>query len=125
MTKIDYSNRFHIIPRTLLQDHLQFGALPYAPEGSLDLSANSPVSFSQSPESSEHGVSWRQDFSAVVDDRRAVGFSGVRAYIAFAMTDGTLRLIGSAQEAPLITVTPHAGGQRVSASFLSPEPVIF
>lgn len=124
MAKSDFSHRFHIIPRDLLKEQLLLGDKPGVPEGSLTLAASTPVTFSQDPEVSDNGTVWRQTFGAVVDDPSVMEHSGSRAYIAFYMTDGSLRLIGTAEEAPLVTVTPHAGAQRVSITFDSPDPLI-
>ena len=39
------------------------------------------------------------------------------------MSDGTIRMLGTAHEAPLITITPHAGALSISATFDCAEPL--
>lgn len=123
MQKTAISHRFHIIPKSLLKEYLQKGILPFVPEGSHEVSALGPVIFSQEPETDDHGVSWSQSFAATSDDRSLVRWNGARAYIAFHMTDGSVRLVGNGYSCPLITVTPHAGAVRISAKFQAFEPV--
>lgn len=124
MKKSAISHRFHIIPQDLLQDYLQRGILPFVPEGSHDVSALGQVTFSQEPDTDDHGVSWNQSFAATSDDRSLSRWNGARAYIAFHMTDGSIRLVGNGYGCPLITVTPHAGAVRISAKFQAFEPVL-
>lgn len=125
MQKTAISHRFHIIPKHLLKGYLQKGILPFVPEGSHEVSAKSgSVTFSQEPETDDHGVSWTQNFSATSDDSSLSRWNGARAYIAFRMTDGSIRLIGNGYGCPLITVTPHTGAVRISAKFQAFEPVL-
>lgn len=124
MQKNDISHRFHIIPKDLLKDYLQMGTLPFVPEGSHEVAALGTISFSQDPETDEHGVTWKQNFAATSDDISLIRWNGARAYIAFHMTDGSIRLIGNESECPTLTVTPHAGAVRISSEFRSFDPVL-
>ncbi len=123
MKNIDFSNRFHLVAPELLRDYLAFGSSPFVPEGSDEACALRPVVFSQSPETDDHGTVWKMDFSASVADRSLMKYNKTRAYVIFHMSDGSIRLIGNHQEAPLVTVTPHAGALSISATFDSAEPV--
>ena len=124
MQKIDISHRFHIIPKELLKDYLMTGTLPFIPEGSQEVAALGTVTFSQEPETDEHGTSWKQTFAATSYDTSLIKWNCARAYIAFAMTDGSIRLIGNEAECPTLTVTPHAGAVRISVEFRSFDPVL-
>lgn len=123
MKNIDFSNRFHLISPELLKEYLTFGSSPFIPEGSDEACALRPVVFSQTPETGDHGTVWKMDFSAAVTDCSLMKYNKTRAYVIFHMSDGSIRLIGNHQEAPLITVTPHAGALSISATFESAEPV--
>lgn len=124
MQKTAISHRFHIIPQNLLKPYLRQGVLPFIPEGSVEVSALGTVSFSQEPNTDDHGVSWSQSFAATAADSSLSRWNGARAYIAFHMTDGSVRLVGNGYGCPLITVTPHAGAVRISAEFQAFEPVL-
>lgn len=124
MQKTAISHRFHIIPKSLLKEYLQKGILPFVPEGSHEVAGLKPAEFSQDPETDDHGTSWNLKFTASTDDPSLMRWNGARAYIAFHMTDGSIRLVGNAYGCPLITVTPHPGALRISASFQAFEPVL-
>lgn len=123
MKNIYFSNRFHLISPELLKEYLTFGSSPFIPEGSDEACALRPVVFSQTPETDDHGTLWKMNFSAAVADRSLMKYNKTRAYVIFHMSDGTIRLIGSHHEAPLISVTPHAGALSISATFESGDPV--
>ena len=123
MKKLDFSNRFHIFSPELLDDSLAFGSSPYVPDGADEACALRPVIFSQEPQTDDHGTFWRMDFSASVADSSLMKYNKTRAYVVFHMSDGTIRMLGTAHEAPLITITPHAGALSISATFDSAEPL--
>ncbi|MBR4089619.1 MAG: hypothetical protein IKK28_01930 [Mogibacterium sp.] len=123
MKNIDFSNRFHIFSPELLQNTLAFGSSPYVPEGADEAAALRPIVFSQEPQDDDDGTFWKMNFSASVADRSLMKYNKTRAYIVFHMNDGSIRLLGTPQEAPLITITPHAGALSISATFESAEPV--
>lgn len=123
MKNLDFSNRFHIVRPELLQEYLAFGSSPFVPEDADEYCASRPVVFSQEPQTDDHGTFWKMNFSATVTDCSVMKYNKVRAYIIFHMSDGTIRLLGTAHEAPLVTITPHAGAFSVSAIFDSPTPV--
>lgn len=123
MQKTDISHRFHIIPQDFLNGYLQEDIIPFVPEGSHEVAALGSVNFSQEVDSDEQGITWNQTFAATSDDTSLNRWHGTRAYIAFHMTDGSLRLIGNAYGCPLITVTPHAGAVRISAKFQAFDPI--
>ena len=124
MQKTFISHRFHIIPQDLLSGYLKEGILPFVPEGSQEVSALGKVEFSQEPDIDDHGTSWAQNFAATSDDSSLTRWNGVRAFIAFRMTDGSVRLIGNGYGCPVITVIPHAGAVRISTEFKAFEPIL-
>lgn len=123
MKNIDFSNRFHIFSPELFQNSLTFGSSPYVPEGADEAAALRPVVFSQDPQEDDNGTFWKMNFSASVADRSLMKYNKTRAYIVFHMSDGSIRMMGTPQEAPLITVTPHAGALSISAVFESTSPI--
>lgn len=124
MKKTDFSNRFHLIDPSLLREYIDLGSSPFIPDGSNEFTGTQPVIFSQTPETDEHGTTWRQTFSASTADISLLKYNRSRAYIIFHMSDGTIRLIGNQYEAPYIEVTSHPGVLQISVEFSALEPVV-
>ena len=53
-----------------------------------------------------------------------LGYDGRRMYVAFYMSDGSLRLIGTASCAPRLKVTPFTGALKLETSFDSAFPLV-
>lgn len=121
---MEISNRFCIISPELIRDALLMGQTA-APGASTRIhSACGPIIFDQTPDESDSGTVWNQTFRAVTDDPAVFQHNGSRRYPAFYMSDGSLRVIGTHDCAPLVTVTPANGGRYlVQASFQAPEPL--
>lgn len=124
MKKIDISNRFHIIDPSLIREYLEMGAAPFIPEEADEAVALKPVVFSQSPQTGDNGTFWRQNFSAAVSNSTLLKYNNTKAYIIFHMNDGSIRMIGSSHEAPLIQVTPHPGAVQITVDFDTPDPLL-
>lgn len=125
MNAIAITSHFALIePTEELCEYLRMQPLNYLPVDATEFSANSQITFSQTPEEGESGLSWRQEVSMVVDKRDLMLYNGRRMFIAFWMSDGSLRLIGNASSAPRLKITPYAGAMRLESSFNSREPLI-
>lgn len=123
MKNIDFSNRFHLVSPEQLRDYLVFGSAPFVPEGSDEYCALRPIIFSQEANTDDYGTHWKMDFSASVASSVVMKHNKTRAYVIFHMSDGSIRLLGNHQEAPLITVTPHAGAFIIAASIDCSAPI--
>lgn len=78
----------------------------------------------QESEDDEPGTKWRISFRAVTKDSSVKNADSSKQYIGVYLTDGSLRIIGSADDAPYITVSPAEGGVYVvSASFDALAPI--
>lgn len=125
MNAISITSHFALIePTDALRNYLRMQPLNYLPVEASEFSAGSQIIFDQTPEDSESGTIWRQELSLVTDNREVMPFNGRRMFLAFWMSDGSLRLIGNASSAPRLKITPYAGSFRLEASFSSLDPLI-
>lgn len=125
MNAISTTSHFALIePTNALRDYLRMQPLNYLPVEATEFSAGSQIIFDQTPEEGESGTIWRQELSLVTDNREVMPFNGRRMFVAFWMSDGSLRLLGNASSAPLLKITPYAGAFKLEASFSSLEPLI-
>lgn len=125
MNTISITSHFALIePTDELRDYLRMQPLNYLPVEASEFSASSQIKFDQTPEDEESGISWRQEVSLVTDAQEVMQFNGRLMFVAFWMSDGSLRLIGSASSAPRLKITPYAGAFKLEASFSSLEPLI-
>lgn len=125
MNTISITSHFALIePTDELRDYLRMQPLNYLPVEASEFSANSQITFDQKPEDEESGISWRQEVSLVTDAQEVMQFNGRLMFVAFWMSDGSLRLIGNASSAPRLKITPYAGAFKLEASFSSLEPLI-
>lgn len=120
----DISTQFCLIQPDLIKDDLLLGSEIYKPHSSPRFLCNSKVIFDQQPEQSDSGTSWSQTFRGVSSDKDLMNWNGRRAYIGIYRTDGSLIIMGSATEVPLITVTPHVGVFVVESTFETVVPAI-
>ena len=86
--------------------------------------ASGRVEFSQEPDTGDNGTSWSQSFRAVVREPEIMEYQRRKAYIGVFRTDGSIFVIGSATETPVITVTPYENAFVVECSFDTAEPAI-
>lgn len=125
MNTISITSHFALIePTDELRDYLRMQPLNYLPVEASEFSASSQIKFDQTPEDEESGISWRQEVSLVTDCQEVMQFNSRLMFVAFWMSDGSLRLIGSASSAPRLKITPYAGAFKLEASFSSLEPLI-
>lgn len=125
MNTISITSHFALIePTDELRDYLRMQPLNYLPVEASEFSASSQIKFDQTPEDEESGISWRQEVSLVTDAQEVMQFNGRLMFVAFWMSDGSLRLIGNASSAPRLKITPYAGAFKIEASFSSLEPLI-
>lgn len=125
MNTISITSHFALIePTDELRDYLRMQPLNYLPVEASEFSANSQITFDQTPEDEESGTIWRQELSLVTDNQEVMPFNDRLMFVAFWMSDGSLRLIGSASSAPRLKITPYAGAFKLETSFSSLEPLI-
>lgn len=125
MNTISITSHFALIePTDELRDYLRMQPLNYLPVEASEFSASSQIKFDQTPEDEESGISWRQEVSLVTDAQEVMQFNGRLMFVAFWMSDGSLRLIGNSSSAPRLKITPYAGAFKLEASFSSLEPLI-
>lgn len=120
----DISTQFCLIQPELIKDDLLLGSEIYKPHNSPRFLCNSKVIFDQVQQESDSGLSWSQTFRGVSSDKDLMNWNGRRAYIGIYRTDGSLIIMGSATEVPLITVTPHVGVFVAESTFETVSPAV-
>lgn len=120
MTEI--SNRFCLLEPRAIREALLLGH-DIAPDlTARPFSAVTPVLFDQTSSESDNGVVWNQTFRAVTSDKEVLQHNGAKLYPAFFMSDGSLRVIGTHDSVPTISVAPYNGGRYlVQVSFQAPD----
>jgi len=118
------SSHFSVIRPDLIREHLRMQQVNFLPVGAQEFACTGKISFDQQPESSESGVCWIQTFEAITTDKDIMRHNGTRSYVAIHMSDGSLRVIGTASEVPLICVTPKEGSYLVSVDFRTVKPMV-
>lgn len=118
------TSHFALIDPELIRDYIRFQPLNFLPVGSVEFFAAGQISFEQTAEESESGLSYRQELSLAALERELLRYDGRRMYIAFYMSDGSLRLIGTASCAPRLKVTPFAGALKLETSFSTSLPLV-
>lgn len=117
------SSHFAIIEPSKVRDYIRMQPLNFLPVGTQEYMATGKISFNQTPEDGESGLSYNQELSLITQNRDVARYAGCRKYLAFFMSDGSLRMIGTPSTAPLLKITPHEGAYRLEVSFRSPEPL--
>lgn len=121
----EISTRFCLLSPELVQAPLLMHELVVPDADTLQFQAVGKIIFDQSPSDSDDGVVWNQTFRAVTADRQVLRHRDARLYPGFWMTDGTLRVVGSHDTVPLVTVAPYDQGRfLVQVSFQAREPLI-
>ena len=85
--------------------------------------ASDPVSFIQEVQSDDSGIYYSQNFSAVVSDPAVMAANRQRAVVEFTLSDGSVRYVGTKEDAPIIHITPHPGRYSVSCECSSKDPL--
>ena len=113
----DISNHFCIIRPEFLTDCMTPDQCRYMPHGAIDIICSRKIVIDQSPTEDSDGRRWTISMSAASSDKHLDGLDGIRAYIGIFMTDGSIRILGTSDFIPRLTVTPYAGAYAVSVSF--------
>lgn len=119
----NFTHRFRLIsPESISGQWKQHVVLNEA-ASFLSFMASDPVSFNQEVQSDEAGIYYTQNFSAVVSDPSVMAVNKRHAVIEITLSDGTVRYVGTKDDAPIINVTPYLGRYSVSCECLSVDPV--
>ena len=113
----DVSNHFCIIPPELMTGYLTPDECRFMPHGATDIACSRKIVIDQSLTEDSDGRRWSISMSAASKDDCLRDKDGVRAYIGVFLTDGTIRILGTPDFVPVISVTPYSGAYSVSASF--------
>lgn len=113
----DVSNHFCIIPPELITGYLTPDECRYMPHGATDITCSRKIVIDQSLTEDSDGRRWSISMSAASMDRCLEKMDGIRAYIGVFMTDGSIRILGTRDFIPRMTVTPYAGAFAISVSF--------
>lgn len=101
----------------------RFQPLNFLPVGSVEFQASGQISFEQTPEESESGLSYRQELSLSTLEGDLLGYDGRRMYVAFYMSDGSLRLtVRIVRTAP--EGDPVHRALKLETSFDSASPLV-
>lgn len=118
----EISNRFCLLSPASVRDALLLGHSVAPDVSAHHFSATGPVLFDQTPNETDSGITWNQTFRAVTADSEVLQHKDAKLYPAFFMSDGTLRVIGTHDSVPTISVAPYNGGRYlVQVSFQAPE----
>lgn len=120
----DISTQFCLIEPALIRQALLMGSEITRPKNSPRFLCNSKIILDQQSEQSDSGTSWKQTFRGVSSARSLMNWNNRRAYIGIYRTDGSIIVIGSPNEAPLIIVTPNVGTFVAEATFETVSPAI-
>lgn len=121
MTEI--SSHFALIDPELIRDTMKLQRVTYIPAGSQEFSCAAPISLTQTPSTGNDGSVWTISFRAVTKDCAVRDYNGRRYYVAVIMSDGSARIIGTASEVPLVTVTPYGNSSEVTTIFRAAVPI--
>ena len=113
----DISYTFILVPPTAQDAFAQSGTVSQIEASGEVFKCVNKIDFSQEPSVSDSGTAWNQTFRGVTVDDTARKWNGRRAGIAIVNSDGSITKVGSADELPVLTVTPYYGAFVVSASF--------
>ena len=120
MTEI--SNRFCLLEPADVQDALLMGHAIAPTLTSHPFSATGPIAFDQTSSESDNGIVWNQTFRAITSDPEVLRHKDAKLYPAFFMSDGSLRVVGTHDSVPTVSVAPYNGGRYlVQVSFQAPE----
>ncbi len=119
----DISNHFCIIPPELLTGYLTPAECRYMPHGAIDITCSRKIVIDQSPTDDSDGRRWAISMSAASMDRCLNKMDGVRAYIGVFLTDGSIRILGTPDFIPRLSITPYSGAYAVSVALEDLRPL--
>ncbi len=120
---IEISSHFCLIAPELIRENMKLQRVTYIPSGADEFACTAPISLTQTPRSGADGQVWDISFRAVTADCSVRAYNSRRLYIAVVMSDGSARIIGTASEVPMVTVTPSGRFSEVSATFKAAVPM--
>ena len=112
----DISNHFCIIPPELLTGYLTPDECRYMPHGAVDIACSRKILLDQTPNEDSDGHRWSISMSAASSDRQLERMDGIRAYIGVFLTDGSIRILGTPDFIPRLSITPYSGAYAVSVA---------
>lgn len=112
----DISNHFCIIPPELMTGYLTPDECRYMPHGAIDITCSRKIVIDQSLTEDSDGRRWSISMSAASMDRYLEKMDGVRAYIGVFLTDGSIRILGTTDFIPRLSITPYSGAYAVSVA---------
>lgn len=112
----DISNHFCIIPPELMTGYLTPDECRYMPHGAIDITCSRKIVLDQSLTEDSDGRRWSISMSAASMDRYLEKMDGVRAYIGVFLTDGSIRILGTPDFIPRLSITPYSGAYAVSVA---------
>ncbi len=119
MKEISYC--FALVEPSTIQDLLlKRLPIPAASVGTKFMS-NQKITFTQSVEKTENGLSWKQRFRATCQDNSILRFNGLKKHIAIFLADGKVMIVGNTMGAPLLKITEHEGVCEITSDFSTPE----
>lgn len=122
MTEI--SSHFILIAPERIRQDLRLRRVTYIPVDADEFACTQKISVQQSCLRDDRGDVWTVSFRAVTADCSVRRHDGTRRYVGIIMSDGSVRIIGSPGEAPILSVTPSDQGMSVvETSFDSPDPL--
>lgn len=86
------------------------------PHGAIDISCSRKIVIDQTLNEDSDGRRWSISMSAASKDDCLCDKDGVRAYIGVFLTDGTIRILGTPDFIPRLSVTSYAGAYSVSVA---------
>ncbi|MGM9763366.1 MAG: hypothetical protein ACI3ZQ_05040 [Candidatus Cryptobacteroides sp.] len=121
---IEVSSHFCLIEPEQIQERLLNGGKITPSADMSHFASRGKVLFSQEPETGDNGLSYSQTFRAVVPDEGIIDYNGRQLYVGIFRSDGSVFIIGTGTEVPLIVVTPHENVFVVETHFETPTAVI-
>ena len=112
----DISNHFCVIPPELMTGYLTPDECRYMPHGAIDITCSRKIVIDQSLTEDSDGRRWSISMSAASMDRYLEKMDGVRAYIGVFLTDGSIRILGTPDFIPRLSITPYSGAYAVSVA---------
>ena len=121
----EISTRFCLIEPDLIRGAIRMKENLFRPEESPVFPSKGKPTFAQTSSQDDNGVTWSQRFQAVTNRRDILEYNRARMYVGLILTDGSLRVIGTADDVPVIIVTPHEQGWYVvNVNFKSQNELI-
>ena len=116
------STHFCLIEPSLISHKLLEGKTILKVDGAEEYASAGNIIFSQKAEKGSNGRYWSQTFRAVTKDGKVMRHNGCKIYVGIFLTDGSLMIIGTAAEIPILTVTPYENAYVAEVAFETSFP---